>query len=69
MEYEETDGFYLSSLILKFSLIYNKLGMFRASYSLTTPTGATYNTIVGSSKVYLSSLVNIPLLIKAMGLE
>ena len=43
--------------------------MFRASYSLTTPTGATYNTIVGSSKVYLSSLVNIPLLIKAMGLE
>ena len=43
--------------------------MFRALYSLTTPTGATYNTIVGSSKVHLSSLVNIPLLIKAMGLE
>ena len=36
------------------------------TYSLTTPTGAIGSAAVGSSRVHLSSLVRVPLLVKAM---
>ena len=36
------------------------------TYSLTTPTGAINRAVVGLSRAHLSSLVSMPLLIKAM---
>ena len=36
------------------------------TYSLTTPTGAVDSAAVGSSRAHLSSLVRVPLLVKAM---
>jgi len=39
------------------------------TYSKTTSTGAIDSAMVGSSRVHLSSLISIPLLVKAMAPE
>jgi len=39
------------------------------TYSLTTPTRAIDRAVVGSSRAHLSSLVGMPLLVKAMAPE